>query len=522
MSTKHFILIIILVFSFVIRVWHLDSNPIGFFADEASVGYDAKLIGETGKDRHGVLLPLFFQGFNYDNVSPYQVYLTVPFVKAFGLSEMAVRLTPVCWSIFELFVFYLVLSMLISSRMALLGTLLLSISPWHYHISRINMGDFYSWTLLTLIAYFFLVKYCKLQIPKYAILSGIFLALATYSYTPARLISPLLFIILVSLFILKKQFKIAVLMGITFLFFLIPFLYFQLTNPHSFQRIKDTMGIDLQQKGTVDKIDNQYALRVINKYLSHYSTTFLFTKGDASFPGQLIQRHSISGMGLLYPYQSIFIIIGLLWVIRKIWQQKRIDLIFLLALFFIFPVADSLTNDNTPFATRSYLGILPFHILMTYGIFALYKILHKFLSARIRKVVWIYGGILIVYIAQSLTALYLGVTNNPEATSSYWGWQFGPRDIIRYFKSVEDNYDELYMSRFLNSPEIFYAFYTNNECKKCKIGGLENENPEKKQLFALGPEEININQKNIRMYKSIHYPNGQTAFIIFEVKNTKN
>lgn len=92
--TKIFFLLILL-FSFLLYYWKLSNNPAGFFADEASVGIDAMSILKSGTDRHGEFLPLFFQGFSFDNVSPYQVYLTVPFIGLFGLNEMAVRLTPV-------------------------------------------------------------------------------------------------------------------------------------------------------------------------------------------------------------------------------------------------------------------------------------------------------------------------------------------------------------------------------------------------------------------------------------------
>src|SRR5574337_1279628 len=47
--------------------------------------------------------------------------------------------TPVVGSTLELLVFYLLLCQFIPRFEALLGTLLLAISPWHFHLSRVSM-----------------------------------------------------------------------------------------------------------------------------------------------------------------------------------------------------------------------------------------------------------------------------------------------------------------------------------------------------------------------------------------------
>src|SRR3989344_3648253 len=85
------ILILIIIVGGFLRMYQLHDNPPGFFADEASVGYNAYKIATTGKDEHGAVLPVFFQAFG-EYKGPIQTYLTVPFITLFGLSELAVRL----------------------------------------------------------------------------------------------------------------------------------------------------------------------------------------------------------------------------------------------------------------------------------------------------------------------------------------------------------------------------------------------------------------------------------------------
>lgn len=521
---KNFLIITILLFSFTFKVCQLEANPAGFFADEASVGLDALNILKTGRDRHGEFLPLFFRGFNFDNVSPYQVYLTVPAVALFGLSEKVVRVVPVFWSVAELFCFYLLLKEFLPASFALLGTFLLSISPWHFHLSRINVGDYYSWTLLTLLGYLFLVKALKQRKCSWFLLCALFLGLASYSYTPSRLTTPLLFGLTLLLVFLKKYFRVAVLMVFLYTLVLIPFLHFHLTNPRSFQRMKDTTGFDPTGGQVLGQPKGNFYRSFLTKYALHFSDTFLFQKGDADFPGQFIRRHSISGLGLLYPYQKWLILAGLGWLFFQILAKKDSRFVFILFLLLLFPLADSLTEEKTPFATRSYLGVFPFHLLIIFGVYAAYLLLRRFGKPLFAGLV-IFSFISLSIISSGLS-LFKHFQANPLSTSDYWGWQYGPKEIMTYFLRVENSYDELYMSGEYNAPEIFLKFYDlGGVCTgKCKIGDFFR-NPEivsskRRQLFALSPEYLNNSSLGQRFstMETVYYPNKQIAFLIGEVR----
>lgn len=523
---KNVFLLLILFFSFTTRFWQLDRNPAGFFCDEASTGYDALTIIKTGRDHHGDFLPLFFKGFNFDNVSPYQVYFTVPFVASLGLNEKAVRLTPVFWSIIELLIFYLVLIQFIPKPFALLGTLLLSLSPWHFHISRLNMGDYYSWTLFTLTSYLFFIKAFGKKRIRYFALSALFFGLTTYSYTPSRLTTPIVFGLIIPLLLFKKYFKVAFLMIFLYVIVLIPFIHFHLTDPHSLQRIKDTMGIDIKNQPIQNQLQANRLNYFLKKYLLHYSNTFLFKKGDTDFPGQFIRRHSIAGLGLLYPYQKILIIAGIIWLIVEIIKKKRIELLFVFFLLFLFPAADSLTNDGTPFATRSYLGVLPFHLLTAFGLWGIFQILLRLSTSYKYWAKMIFAFSLVIIIFLSALNLFQRFRENPRTTSDFWGWQYGPREIMKYFLSVKGQYDDLYMSGEFNAGEIFLKFYDpKNTCQgKCQLGdfwrGPQIYNPQRRQLFSLSPEYLSnsVFKNQFLIKKTIYYPDGKSAFLIGEIK----
>ncbi|MBU0709039.1 hypothetical protein KJ596_04840, partial [Patescibacteria group bacterium] len=105
----------------------------------------------------------------------------------------------------------------------------------------------------------------------------------------------------------------------------------------------------------------------------------------------------------------------------------------------------------------------------------------------------------------------------------YYGWQYGPREIISYFQKNNADYEELIMDYHFNSPGIFFKFYAPENYDQCRVGSIQELfDPKKKQLFAYRPEIIEENwlffqDKNVRTIKLIPYPNGEPAFHLFEI-----
>jgi Dolichyl-phosphate-mannose-protein mannosyltransferase len=568
---------VVLAFSFSVKVWQLDQNPAGFFTDEAGIGYDAYLIGKTGADRYEEHWPLFFRGYACDGVSPYAVYLTTPFVRLLGLTEWSVRLTSVVGSTAELVIFYLLLCQFMPRFHALLGTLLLSISPWHFHLSRVSMDAYYTWPLMTALSYLFFVKGSSnpllakggagggrgavaiatspgpcsvrrrtfLPIARwmpgswfsggragYYALAALCFGLTSYSYTPARMVTPLLFAVALLLVLFRRGVKVAALMAVVFLGTLTPALHYYLTNPCASGRFTATTGVSLgpedlkHPRALFEKLRPQIQswqqlghTRVVAKYLAHFNSDFLFEKGDATYPGQAIQRHSIAHLGLLYPYQKWLMLAGMLWLLLAMAGQGRWELALVPAMVLLSPVPDSLTTDGTPFCTRSYLGVLPAHLLIAFGIDLVALCCWRLRPASIRRPAYVLGVAgLVLLIALSFQTLVRRFLENPLYTSGYWGWQAGPREVMRYFIPRNGEYDELILSGMFNLPHIFLKFYDlEGRCPHCQIGDLSSYDPRKKQLFALRPHESNPRTGHKVRLSSVYYPDGKVAFEIFTV-----
>ena len=59
-----------------LHFWKLGSAPRGFYADEASIAWNAECIAKTGADEYGVKYPVFFRCFD-TYTDPVDVYSAV-------------------------------------------------------------------------------------------------------------------------------------------------------------------------------------------------------------------------------------------------------------------------------------------------------------------------------------------------------------------------------------------------------------------------------------------------------------
>jgi len=121
-------LIIILAIATILRLVFLGTIPNGFFCDEASNGYDSYSILHTMRDQYGEFLPMFARALNDYRPSLY-IFLTVPFIKIFGLNEFATRLPAAIIGIATVLVVFYLVKEVFNQRVALIAALLLSISP---------------------------------------------------------------------------------------------------------------------------------------------------------------------------------------------------------------------------------------------------------------------------------------------------------------------------------------------------------------------------------------------------------
>src|SRR3990167_9544121 len=173
----------IFLLALALRTVNLGDHPPGLTWDEAGLGYNAYSILKTGRDEHGVFMPLIFKSFG-DYKPGIYVYLTVPSIAVFGLTEFAVRFPSALFGALAVIGIYLFTNLLFpGKKIGYLAALFLAVMPWHLHFSRGGWEVNVFATLLLFAAYFLLLSLSTLTI---------------FTYQAAKLLSPLVFLTIIA------------------------------------------------------------------------------------------------------------------------------------------------------------------------------------------------------------------------------------------------------------------------------------------------------------------------------------
>lgn len=494
-----FLLLFITLTAAILRTWNLSTNPAGFFVDEASHGREAYSILTTGKDTHGKPFPIIFKAAN-DYRDPVMIYSTIPFVALFGLNEFAVRLVSAVYGIGAVLMMYLVGKEYFNERIGLWSALLLAISPWHVHFSRVGFQLITSvfWLLFSL---YFLHKSFK-NVTYYS-LAAVGLAITFFTYSTTKMYIP--FIIVFHIFSYPKEWGSLIKAK---LFWIISFMVPSLVIALAYPTIVD--GTFFNRWNQVEK--DMTLLEIGKAYINHFSPDFLFVNGDAQFEGQSVQRHSVHGVGELYWFQISFLWIAITaFFFSKI---ERMKILFFISFLYIYPLG-SIFTSVTPQATRSILGVIPFTILTAYGIEETRRLFKTVLFNRLFNIS------LIACILISVFLFCIALLNYPLVSANYMGWQYGYRPAMEYLKQQENKYDHLFITHRFNMGNELLEFYNvEYKCHNCSV--MNNPikiNQSKKELFVLRREDVTeaanlYPELQFIQQDSIKLPNGQVELVI--------
>ncbi len=500
-----FLIVLIVAFAFAIRLYQIQNVPPGFFCDEAIRGVDAYSLTTTGRDSHGERFPIFFKVFS-EYTPPFQTYSEILPILLLGLSETSVRLTSVLYGVVSVFLIYLLASRLLSKRIGLISALMLALAPWSLHYSRTGF-EYNCYFVFFLLSLFFWLKGIKRA--RYFLVSCIFWGLTFYTYNPAKLI---VLVFLVALIIISRKRLLA-----DKKIFFISLSSFLIISFPSILHIFSGQGLIRYNQVSIftnDSSIKEIILKMLQNYFYHYSPVFLFFNGDPNAPNN---RHFSLGLSPLLITTLPFLLIGTIWffISKRIPLLKK-KIIFLWML--VYPLSGAFTSIIS--TNRAMIGVGLFSLLTALGLdLILAKIARfKITVIKILSLTAIFSVLIINFF--SFYHFYLRV--HALKTADFWGWQYGPREIMRYFLQVKDSYDDLYMSGEFNEGQIFLKFYDpKNTCKnKCKIADFwrapEIVELSRQQLFSLSPEYLDKSSfKNLFLIKKkIFYPDGKIAFLI--------
>jgi len=543
---------IILLFSFLLRIWRVEKVPPGLFGDEVDTGYQAYSILKTGKDYFGNRFPVHFQSFG-DWRLPLYIYFDTLFVALLGLNELAVRLPAVILgTIGILMAFFLASKLAGDKKIGLISAFLLAISPWHFHISRVGLEVIF---LPVLFPLGFLLFWQGLEKKKFLffVLSGLVLGLTPYAYSTPKLF--LLIILVVLLLIWRKEIiknkKQAFVFLLVLFLVLLPMLIelFRGTAQARFlgisifndQQVAEKVRVareNCDYPGVIERILHNKVVFWFDDFVKNYllaiSPSFLFGNGDPN------PRHSIGNRGEMYLWELPFLFLGIIIVFLKAFKKQDKFFKFLFAWLVLAPVPSALTINGGSHALRLFLFLPWLEIVVALGIEEFFS---YFSSKKIKVLLLVI--LTVIILISSFYYLHYYFVHYPKISGRWWN--YGYKEVFDYINKVENKYQKIYISPSWEPSLVYSLFYgkfsplrvqkeiniSSNTLGKYQfyspdLGRVKRGEGEEKTLYVVNPGELTIpnldveNSPHVKFIKEIIAPDGLVSFVIFSSPDVKD
>ena len=370
----------LIITAVIARIIFVGVFPPGISHDELDIVLSAKTLGLTGKDASGVslllslfatqlesgttglipilLMPIFYF-LKLDLANVHLVYTIVVIITAFFVSKTVYLFTR-------------------NLKISSITFAVLFASPWMFIYSNMAVDIPFALMFLSIgIAILFSQKGWRVFI------ALPFFLLSMFSYYGAMATTPLLALLVLLIHSRnKKQTRINLVMFLVLIVFLAGFIAISKTIPNSvlskrsgeltiLSLEKYSPLVDQARKQTINSpltglLVNKPTLLIAdltNKYLGAFSVNTLFINGDTR------AAYNFEGHGLLYYIDYVFILLGVVGIYK---YGKRLGL--LIGAIIVFgPIGSMLTLVDMSYIFRSYPLPIAFSILISFGIWFLYK-----------------------------------------------------------------------------------------------------------------------------------------------------
>jgi len=435
------LLLLLGVLLFVSRVVFLDIFPVGIDHDSTDLILSAKSIFNFGEDISGVP---FYKSFFFTKTEAHQAglpsVLLAPILGFGKLTLLKIRVITLLLNLITIFFISLTV-WLITRRINLvvIVALVSFINPWLFFYSRFPTESAFS-LLFTSVGIFLFFNDKKFA-------SMLFFVASFYSYYAAKpvviLLVPLL--ILMERLLSDAKAREPLKYMLLFFLFLLPYFIFSFYPQSTFgRRLGELTILDkryyaiLVDEDRRQSIDNPFMQIFSNKavfamsdfwrkYLSSFSPSFLFFRGD--FSG----AHSFEDHGVMYLFDVLFIFIAV-FSFGYLVRDKRLRRLYFMVfgILAVSPVGASLSKEES-FLFRAHLLIIPLVILVSLGIFYLLRVFGR----RSRRIVAIL--VTIVYLCSYANFLYFYFFRYPvkRQENYFLGERIAANYLARVSKSAE-------------------------------------------------------------------------------------
>ena len=526
------VLSVIVAFAFFVRVFNVTAVPPSLSWDEVSIGYNAYSILKTGRDEHGRFLPMDAFVAYGDYKPPFAIYLTVPFVAVFGLTELAVRLPSVIAGTVAVLLTYLVASQLLAFHLprrqagfSLFTSFLLAISPWHIQLSRAGWEANIALTLL--LSGIWLVLGARKR-PPLLIICWLPFVLAMYTFNSARYVAQffalLFFFWIWKLMVANKRYAVTgILLGIISLAPLAP----HLISPEARLRFAE---VNIFSDLSIIKRSNEriavdgggiwanivhnrrvgFAIEYLKHFFDHFQPWFLFIRGDGN------PKFSIQDTGQLYLIEAPIFVYGFY---RLFADNPKLAWTFVL--WIVFALLPAGVARETPHALRIANSLPVWQIFIAYGAVS-------FLKKRTLHIAYC------LFLIVSFSYFWHNYFNH-YAKEYSTEWQYGYKEAIAKVKQLEGDYNRIVITEGYGRSYMYTLFFTQTDPEtyvadkrstfdaagfyhvfgfgKYEFRENGTGSIERGTLYMATPKET---PEQIRVFEIIKRPNGEPAFIVFD------
>ncbi len=447
MKTNIFITIVFALTIFT-RFYKLGDIPNSYTPDELSQGYTAYSLLLTGKDEWGVSWPLRPKSYG-DYKPPLQTYLLIPSIKYFGLTPYAVRFPNALMSVLGVVGFFFLLKKYTSKEIAVLGTLLYSLSPPILGMGRIALEANIMLTLIVWGVYFTLSSSLF-----FSIISGLLLGASLFTYHSSKVFIPLF--IAVSFFKQKNKVNLALTASIVIILFTLNMISelhgasqratdIIITSPtDNWEHVDKFRYESVANGGKVmlsELFENKsiYTIDTVGRNIaSYFSPQYLLSEGAGEGTYGVL-----GGFGILGPSMFLGLIMYLLC-----WHKNYNKKILVLCFLGILPAA--MTKGHLA-ANRAIIAIPFFFIAGSIGLEILFK--------KVNKPPVVVTLLLTLFFVSKFVYTYFTLSNFLLAKDML----YGHKQINDYISTLPQNDIQVVYSRSLSEPQAYAMFFNKTD-----------------------------------------------------------
>jgi 4-amino-4-deoxy-L-arabinose transferase-like glycosyltransferase len=531
-------LLVITIIGGFLRFYKNTTDPPSLNGDEISFGYSAYSVLKTGKDEFGVFMPLVFKSVG-DYKNPVPAYLMILPIKFFGLTDFAVRFPNALAGTLAIPIFFLFLVYILKDkRIALLGSFLMSISAWWIFYSRFAYESLIASIFVLLGIWFYMKLLDNLNQKKYIFLSAFFFVLTMYTAFAQRMFVPIFVgtLILFNFQKFKNHYKNLILFLVTCVILALPLAYTmffkeagtRLTMVLISNDIEFSRYVLLKYFGSVKDLP-LLALFWLKRYLNYFDPNFLF------FNGMHMTTMDSFGLGILYPFEIPWLILGIYSFIKRKIPHKDVFVIWLLTGI----IPDSLTNNQQQ--GGRLLHISPIVIMIVaLGLIEFVKWVVNLKKTYSKIFV---SGIYVVFITLILIHAFLVFSVHfPWAKGE--NYDEGLKQVALYVTEHQSQYKEvvfdtrhgIYGPTLISNPYLYLLFYSKYDpatyqTEKRIYGTPDNpyyhynkytftyinwpvDSKRKDTLFVASPWSFPSDLQGVKILDTIYLTNGNIAYYI--------